>query len=73
MSTAFHQTGRLLFLMNTTDNGKGKSIFVTAMLNLDTGAKDIINVYNDSGTRQSDFVSPQKLEVASNLLTYYYE
>jgi len=46
---------------------------VTGMINLDTGARDIFQMYDEYGKTMDYLKGPHDLNIASNLLVYYYE
>lgn len=48
-------------------------IKVVSILNLDTGGKDILEVFDDSRSKIPYIMGKEKVEIATNLLIYYYE
>ena len=52
---------------------KTKGLEVIAVLNLDTGTYDILNVFEESGTQLSAPKGPRVISEATNLVAYYYE
>lgn len=52
---------------------KAKNMNIVAMLNLDTGMYNILEVYDDDGDRESNVKGKENVSKATNLLTYYYE
>ncbi|MEZ4884165.1 MAG: hypothetical protein R3E32_05435 [Chitinophagales bacterium] len=50
-----------------------KKINVVAMLNLDTGWYNILEVYSKNGNKYSDIQGDKPLTKATNLVAYYYE
>lgn len=52
---------------------KAKNMNIVAMLNLDTGMYNILEVYDDDGDQEDDVEGKKDVRDATNLLTYYYE
>lgn len=52
---------------------KDKNMNVVAMLNLDTGWYNILEVYDRNGSKFHDIEGDKPLVKATNLVTYYYE
>ncbi len=52
---------------------KDKNMNVVAMLNLDTGWYNILEVYDRNGSKYDDIEGDKPLVKATNLVTYYYE
>lgn len=52
---------------------KAKNMNIVAMLNLDTGMYNILEVYDDDGDRENNVKGKENVSKATNLLTYYYE
>jgi hypothetical protein len=50
-----------------------KEINVEWMINLDTGAQDVFELYNKNGQKDQTILGRLKIEEAVNLLVYYYE
>lgn len=52
---------------------KAKNMNIVAMLNLDTGMYNILEVYDDDGDKEGNVKGKENVSKATNLLTYYYE
>lgn len=51
---------------------KQKSLSVVAMLNLDTGSYNILELYDDEGEQVDDIEGDEPINKATNLISYYY-
>lgn len=50
-----------------------KDMEVIFMVNLDTGAQDVLKVFNENGSVRNDIKGTLDIDKAANLLVYYYE
>jgi hypothetical protein len=67
-STLYEGSRKVLEFLN-----KYKSVNVTFMINLDTGAQDVFELYNSDCTRNTLIKGATDSREAVNLLAYYYE
>ncbi len=50
----------------------GKNMEVVALLNLDTGAYNVMELYDDRGSRDYDITGETDIKIATNLIAYHF-